>query len=189
MNARVGRLFAYRHSAVRVLLFLAMAMHAPSVSASAETVELHADIEPDVIYCDVQLGQNPDVLAATLRDGTQVTFSWTVKVYEVKPYWFDSEVASVHIEHQVIPDLVTRRWLLADLTTGIHRRTGSLDDALAFLTQLQHFPVIDRSLLKRGKSYRLEIQLEETKGEIERGWWARLWGHEQTTGTLVFSLP
>jgi hypothetical protein len=98
-------------------------------------------------------------------------------------------VASVRIERQVVPDLVTRKWMLADLTTGIHRRTGSLDDALAFLTRLQHFPVIDRSLLQPGKNYLLEIQLEEVKGEIERGWWTRLWGNEQTTGTLVFSLP
>jgi hypothetical protein len=189
MDARAGRVSAYCLSTARLLLFVAMTMQAGSASASQEAVELHADIEPDVIYCDVQLGQNPDALAATLKDGTQVTFTWTVKVYEVKPYWFDSEVASVRIERQVVPDLVTRKWMLADLTTGIHRRTGSLDDALAFLTRLQHFPVIDRSLLQPGKNYLLEIQLEEVKGEIERGWWTRLWGNEQTTGTLVFSLP
>ena len=174
---------------VRLLLLIAMAMPAGFASAAQEAVELHADIEPDVIYCDVQLGQNLDVLAATLKDGTQVTFSWTVKVYAVKPYWFDSEVASVRIEHQVVPDLVARRWTMTDLTTGIHRRTDSLDEAMTFLTRLQHFPVIDRSLLAPGRNYRLEIQLQEVKGEIERGWWARLWGSEQTTGTLVFSLP
>jgi hypothetical protein len=189
MDVRPGRLSAYCRSTAWLLLFVALTMPAVPASASQEAVELHADIEPDVIYCDVQLGQNTDALAATLKDGTQVTFTWTVKVYEVQPYWFDSEVASVRIEHQVVPDLVTRKWVLADLTTGIHRRTGSLDEALTFLTQLQHFPVIDRSLLKKGKNYRLEIQLEESKGEIERGWWTRLWGHEQTTGTLVFSLP
>jgi|GEM_PF-1301933 len=189
MNIRDGRVSIYRRSTLLALLFFAVIMQARTVSASPEAVELHADIEPDVIYCDVKLGQNPNVLAATLKDGTQVTFKWTVRVYEVKSYWFDSEVASVHIVHQVIPDLVTRQWLLADKTAGIHRRTDSLDEAMSFLTQLQHFPVIDRSLLTRGKKYLLDIQLEEVKGQMERGWWARLWGHEQTTGTLVFSLP
>ena len=188
MNARVGRVAVHCRRAVWALL-LAVIAWAPVAWAGQDAVTLHADIEQDVIYCDVQLGQNLQSLVAALNDGTQVTFTWTIKVYEVKPYWLDSEVASVHVVHQVVPDLVTRRWLLADRTTGIHRRTGSLQDAVDFLTQLQHFPVIDRSLLSPGKNYRLEIQLEEDKGEIERGWWTRLWGHEQTTGTLAFSLP
>jgi hypothetical protein len=188
MDARVGRVSAHCRRAAWALL-LAVIVWAPVARASSEAVALHADIEKDVIYCDVQLGQNPQALATALNDGTQVTFTWTVKVYQAKPYWLDSEVASVHVVHQVVPDLVTRRWLLVDQTTGIRRRTGSLDEAVSFLTQLQHFPVIDRSLLSPGKNYRLEIQLEVDKGEIERGWWARLWGHEQTTGTLAFSLP
>jgi len=188
MDARVGRVSVPWRRAVWALLLCAL-VRAPLAWAGPDAVALHVDVEKDVIYCDVQLGQNPEALAAALNDGTQVTFTWTVKVYEVKPYWIDSQVASVHVVHQVIPDLVTRRWLLADRTSGIHRRTGSLDEAMAFLTQLQHFPVIDRSLLSPGKHYRLEIQVEEDKGEIERGWWARLWGHEQTTGTLAFSIP
>lgn len=156
---------------------------------AADTLELSVDASQDVIYCEAKLSHELEEIAHALSEGTTITFNWEVEVAAVRDFWLDKQVASVHIAYKVVPDLVSRSWQLLDLGSGITRRVFTIEEALQFLVRLEHFPVLDRSLLEQDVLYRMNIALVEQVGEIKEGWWANLWGAEKNSATLEFSLP
>lgn len=168
------------------LVFLAMfPMH-----AQAAAIELHVDLDGEVIFCDVDVGQQERVrIRRALQEGTPITLTWNIRIEVVNRYWLNSTLASVKVVHKVIPDLVSGIWRLQDITSGIERRVADIDSALAFLTRLRRFPVIDRSLLAKGTPYRMVVTLEENEGEEESAWWMRWWGYRTKEAAWEFSLP
>ncbi len=128
------------------------------------------NIGSKLVSCDAQVHYDQQHLAKVLREGAEITVSWEITVGEHRKYWFKRTVATLDVKRQVIPDLVSRSWLLVDITSGISQRVFSLDQAIQFLTHLQHFPVIDRSILSSGHRYRMDITANEIEGDGHRNW-------------------
>lgn len=178
-----------RNGPVKWLLLLASAM-LPAVHLCAEETG-HLQIEPDqqVVYCEAQWPGAGESLTQALQSGIAVTLVWHVQVSEIQKYWLNKNIADIKVSRRVIPDLLSRTWLLEDETSGISRQTSSLEEAVQFLTRLEHFPVLDRSLLTAGTQYRISVAIEEFEGEIKEDWWVALWNPGQFRLEKDFSLP
>lgn len=155
----------------------------------AAGADLSITFDEDLIYCNASYTGNAEHIAQVLNEGTEVTLVWNIDVYGIREYWLNKGVGGVTVSHSVVPDLVSRKWHLIDRTSGISRFVDSLQDAISFLTQLERFPVIDRSLLEKGQQYRLRFTLEEHLGFVEEGWFSRWWGYEKTKYNLDFTNP
>lgn len=153
------------------------------------SVDLELDTGGDIVFCNASLPHDTDRLSRILHEGTEISFVWEIDIESVRKYWLNENVATVRVERRVVPDLVSQSWQLIDVTSGISRRVFDVKKALAFLTRLQRFPVIDRTLLETDKRYRMVVSLAEREGEERSGWFSRLWGYNTVEAVLNFTLP
>ncbi len=166
-----------------------LALWGPSAAMAAAQVEVKVDVGEQVVYCDVQLGSDVEGLRAALSEGTPVSITWEIRVTEINSYWLNDDIGTVKLTRRVIPDLISRAWLLLDSSSGITRRVLSIEDAESFLVRLQRFPMVDRSLLKKDERYRLEVELQVQEGLEDKGWFDKWWRVDTVAASLDFVLP
>lgn len=162
----------------------------PYAEAAAELPSIELDVSEEVIYCSISdVDTGPVDVKRVLGEGTELTFRWEIIIEEDVDYWADDEIGSITVTRRVVPDIVSRQWLLEDTNSGIVRRTASIQGATDFLTSLQLFPAIDRSLIKPDTIYHIRIKLYIHEGELETGWWNEMLQFGKTVGTKTFQLP
>ncbi len=147
------------------------------------------DISEDVVYCDAQWNGDVQALAQALEAGIEISLHWEIGVSRVRRYWLDKDIAEIEFDRRVRPDLLTRNWMLEDSASGISWYTASLSEAVAFLTRIDHFPVLDRSLLAPGELYILRISIDKLESGMDDSWWSRFWKQSSLQMQQEFSLP
>jgi hypothetical protein len=158
-------------------------------AGASESGDLQLDLNQQVIYCAVEWQGDRESLSQALQAGIGVTFVWQVQVKQLQDYWLNKTIADIQVSRSVLPDLLSRNWVLKDEASGISRRVSSLPEAIRFLTRLENFPVLDRSLLDAATLYRISIGVAEQEGEINEAWWATLLKSVQFSIEKDFSLP
>ena len=151
--------------------------------------DLQIQIEEKVIYCSVDLSVENSVFKFPMQDGTSVATEWHVTVGKVREYWLNENIGDITVIRRVEPDLLTRSWLLIDVSSGISQRVYAISDAITFLTGLKHFPVLDRSLLMDSVPYRAAVKVNIHIGDINQAWWAGLWPTTAASMQKDFTLP
>ena len=179
----------WHNCVVAMLLLIASTMPLSGHSHAEEAGDLKIELDQQVVYCEAAWPASVDSLKQALQSGIAVTFVWHVQISEIQEYWLNNSVADIKVSRRVIPDLLSRQWLLKDETSGISRQEASLEAAIQFLTHLEHFPVLDRSLLAAQTPYRISVSIEKQEGEINEAWWSALWKPGQHKMVKDFSLP
>lgn len=134
------------------------------------TFEVTADEK--VIYCSIGPVRTGERIRQALSEGTPISFLWEISVKAPVDWWVDDKVGTVNIVRQVVPDLISRSLTLIDVNSGIAHQTYSLDEAMQFLTRLNRFPALDRSLLSSGITYSFSVDLRIEEGELSDAWWS-----------------
>ena len=133
--------------------------------------ETHIHIEGGVVYCDVQTFNQEAYVLNVLAGGFSLTVLWQFDVLLEQKFWLDKSVAKVRLGRQVIPDLVTKRWLMRDLSSGVVHYTDNVHVAMRFLTEMSHAAVVDVSILDEEEKYQLKTRLYMYEGEeSSKGW-------------------
>jgi len=179
----------WQNGVLALLLLFASAIALAGHVYAEESSGLKIEIDQQVVYCQAEWPALGGALEQVLQSGIAVTFVWHVQIAEVQEYWLNKSIADIKVSRRVVPDLLSRKWLLEDEASGISRQESSLEAAIQFLTRLEHFPVLDRSLLAANTPYRISIAIEKHEGEINEGWWAALWKPGQFKMVKDFSLP
>jgi len=130
-----------------------------------------------------------DGLDIALKQGSLMTYVWEIIIEEKRDYWLNKDIGSVQVSRQVVPDLLSRQWLLKDSNSGITSATLSTRKAVSFLASLKHFPVIDKSLLQPGASYTIRAKLYIEEGEVSEHWWNVVTKLGKTVAIGSFTLP
>ena len=152
--------------------------------------QTHVHFEDGVIYCDVQTFKQEAYILKVLGGGSPMTIFWAFEVLQKKGLMPDNSLAEVRLGRQVIPDLVTKRWLMRDLSAGVVRYTTDIYMAMRFLTEMVHVAIMDESLLETGQEYSLDATLYVYEGEWkEEGWWSSLTNWGEDMGSVSFVLP
>ncbi len=166
-----------------------MAFSAIGFALADEKDALRIDRDELVVYCDATWPADAAHVSETLRSGIDVTVIWHLALSRSRQYWLDEKVADIEIVRRVRPDLLSRRWILEDRSTGIMRSVNRLEEAMAFLTELRHYPLVDRSLLRSGQVYDLEVSLQSFDGKQMAGWWRRVLRGDDFSARLSFREP
>lgn len=143
--------------------------------------EPHIHFEHGVVYYDVQTFNQEAYVLKVLGSGSPMTIFWQFEVLQQREYFFNKSIALVRLGRQVIPDLVTKRWLMRDLSGGVVRYTADAHEAMRFLTEMDHVAIVDVSVLEAAQDYVLETTFYIYEGEQEEtGWWSSLtsWGED-----------
>jgi len=156
----------------------------------AEELEgVRVDTTQPVIYCDVSDEAGIERLKLALEEGSLMTYSWEITIEENRDYWLNKSIGRVQFSRQVVPDLVSRQWLLKDSNSGITNATLSTYKAILFLSSLKNFPIIDKSLLQSGELYIIEVKLYIEEGEVSEHWWDMVTKFGKTVAIGSFTLP
>jgi len=157
---------------LRFPLYLLLCSLPFAYAYAASGMNLQVAVKGDVVTCSAALLAPPDGMRRALSEGSEISSEWKISVEIKRKYWLNNSVANIAVKRRVQPDLVSESWKLVDQTSGITRRVFSLDEAIAFLTGLPDFPVVDRSLLRSGQTYLLAVSLSEREGDRQEGWWS-----------------
>ncbi len=176
----------------KVLIFSFIFSMFPVAYAAGDMVveETHIHIEKGVVYCDVQTFNQEAYILKVIGSGSPMTVFWQFEVLQARHYWLDKSVVSIRLGRQVIPDLVTQRWLMRDLSGGVVKYTNDAEEAMHFLTQMQHAAVVDVSVLSEAMNYTLETKLFTYEGENEdESWWGSITDWGESMGSVNLQLP
>ncbi len=154
-----------------------------------ELANVRIDISQPVIYCDISSDIGTERLKLALKEGSLMTYSWEILIEEERDYWLNKSIGRVQFTRQVVPDLVSRQWLLKDSNSGITSATLSTRKATSFLASLKRFPIIDKSLLRPGVNYSITVKLYVEEGEVSNHWWDPAIKFGKTVATGSFTLP
>jgi hypothetical protein len=154
-----------------------------------DSEKIHAYIQDGVVYADIQSFAEESYILKVIASGSPMTVFWQFEVSQSRDYWLDKQVAEVRLGRQVIPDLVTQRWLMRDLSGGVVKYTSDAHEAMRFLTSMNHVAVVDVSVLDTQKAYTLAIKVFMYEGEQEeQGWWSSLIDFGEDIGSLNLDL-
>ena len=162
---------------------------ADAVVHAEENSELNVHMDAKVIYCAATLKESDSELFHTLKDGIPVTTIWHIQVNRVREYWMNKAIAEISLARRVVPDLLSRSWLLEDQASGISRKVYTLDEVVRFLSNLEHLPVLDRSLLAANNPYVMSVEVEMHAGEVNDAWWGKILRTAQFSMEKEFLLP
>ncbi|MDQ6974372.1 MAG: DUF4390 domain-containing protein [Mariprofundaceae bacterium] len=171
------------------LVSLSLLLLSFSTCYAEETTQFHLNANQHIVYCDITPSFNQQDIIQNLQEGVPILFSWHISIESIQAYWLNQSVADIYFNRQVTPDLLTRQWKLNDSLTDIPSYTLSLPEALAFLSQIHHFPIIDKSLLAPHTTYLITVSLNITKGEQGNRWWHDLWHVNHNIATSILHLP
>ena len=157
--------------------------------AESGTSSMEIIYDDQVVYCSVGPVGISDKAILALNQGTPVTLIWDISVEEVRSYWINKSVGEVVIARQAIPDLISKSLIIADAKNGISRRVSSIDEAIAFLSELRRFPILDRSLLTPGVNYSVEVSFEIQEGQFKDTWWSETTRIGTTAAEEALILP
>jgi len=154
-----------------------------------ESGSLQIRMGQKVIYCVARMNSADNTLSLAIKDGIAVATEWHIQVGRVRDYWLNENIADITVIRHAKPDLLTRSWLLTDASSGISRRVYHIEDAIYFLSGLENFPVLDRSLLLPDMPYRASVSVEIHAEGIDNAWWANVWHATAASMQQGFSLP
>jgi len=160
----------------------------PSVYAD-EPGSLQIHLDHKVVYCTARITVADNTFSLAMQDGITVTTEWHIQMGKVRKYWLNEEIADITVIRRAKPDLLTRSWLLTDTSSGIAQRVYNIGDAISFLSNLENFPLLDRSLLLTNTLYSVSVDIKVHAGEVNTAWWANLWKPAAASMQQDFSLP
>ncbi len=169
------------------LLWFALCLFYGGSAFADETVQVSKDAQ--VVYCSVVWPVESKHIKDMLQSGIALSVVWSLSVHRSRRYWLDESVASITVVRRVVPDLLSHRWILEDQAAGIARQVVSLDAAVHFLTHLDRYPVVDRSLLQRGEHYELDVSLQSYEGGSMEKWWNRILQADDFSASAHFQEP
>lgn len=173
-----------------ILSLLCFSWSAFAAEELKEAEQIHTHIEAGVVYCDVQAPNHEAYFLNVLGGGSPMTVFWQFNVRKMSEYWIDQVVVSIRLGRQIIPDLVTKRWLMRDLSSGTVRYTAEIEEAMIFLSAMDHAAVVDVSVLDTNNKYWLEAKLYSHEGQLQAdGWWSSLinWGEFMGSVAIKFA--
>jgi hypothetical protein len=150
-------------------------------------MEIAADDK--VIYCSVDRVDISDQAILALNQGTPVAFVWEIIIEEVSDYWINKNIGKLRVARQAIPDLISKSLIISDAQNGISRRVDTIDEAIEFLSSLDRFPILDRSLLEAGINYNIKVTFHIQEGQFSDSWWSDSTHFGTTIAEAEFILP
>ena len=132
-----------------------------------------AAVDEDTLELDTQLYlQLPKGALKAIDGGLSLHLTYQIEVSRVRRWLPDADIASIEQEFELTYHALSQRYLVRNLNTGEQQDFGTLDAALARISEVKGLPVLDASLLPPGPEYegRVRAVLDMASAEDAFGW-------------------
>lgn len=93
----------------------------------------------------------PEGARAVVREGVPLTLHLEIVVRRRRNYWFDYTVATLEQNYELVYHALSERYLVRNLNSGEQASYATLDAALDELRVISGLPILDQSLIERGR--------------------------------------
>jgi hypothetical protein len=155
-----------------------------AAQSSLALFDVAVGVDDGVYELDARLEMRlPEDARKAVESGLTLRLNYEIVIDRVRRYMLDAEVAALVQRYEVTYHALSQRWLVRNLNTGEQDDFGSLDTALARISELRGLPIIDTALLPAGPEYqgRIRAVLDLSTAPDAFGWllfWADDWSDE-----------
>jgi len=112
-----------------------------------------------VYHLDAQFSYelSPEARKALLS-GVQLTLVLDIEVYRKRWYWWDAKIANITQRYLLKYHMLTKRFVLKWLNTGVQKNYSALRGALNELESIKNFPLLDSQLVDANEVYSVALQ-------------------------------
>jgi hypothetical protein len=168
-----------------LLCFLATAgAYAAGKHSQLRIKSAHAALDDDIYELDTQLDmQLPPGALKAIDGGLTLHLTYKIEVSRVRRWMPDAGVATIEQKFELAYHALSQRYLVRNLNTGEQQDFGTVDAALARITDVKGLPVLDAGLLSPGPEYegRVRAVLDMASASEAFGWllfWTDDWSAE-----------
>ncbi|HEX7373501.1 MAG TPA: DUF4390 domain-containing protein [Steroidobacteraceae bacterium] len=132
-----------------------------------------ANFDEDVLELAAQLDmQLPNGALKAIDGGLTLHLTYQIEVSRVRRWMPDADVASIEQGFELSYHALSQRYLVRNLNTGEQQDFGTVEAALARITDVKGLPVLDASLVPPGPQYegRVRAVLDMASAEDAFGW-------------------
>jgi hypothetical protein len=156
---------AWRACGVLLVWLAAQLMLVPAWAQGLELKSLKVERQDNELVLDfsTRLTLGPAIEDA-LRRGVPIYFTAQASVYRNRWYWRDERLARVTRTWRLAYQPLTSNWRLS--TGGLSQGYGSLSEALAPLSRLSGWPLLEGEKLEAGERYYVEFSFKLDNSQL-----------------------
>ena len=144
-----------------------------------------------LVSLEVEGAFTQDVMEAILK-GVPADFSFFIKLYRSRSWWFDEELADLDITHTIKYDNLKKEFSV--YRSWIDKKpiiTSSLAEAQALMTEIKGLPIIDLNRMQKNEQYELRAKAQLSKMTLPFYlhyvfYFVSLWDFETDWHSVVF---
>jgi hypothetical protein len=148
--------------ATLLALCISYNLYAAPGNIQIRNAELISMDDKYALYSDFDLNLN-SILEEALNKGVPLTFAIEFQITSPRKYWFDDEIVTQSYRISLSYHALSRQYLINKHNHQLSFST--LLQAKEVLSKIKDWPVVDKSLLKKGETYQaaLRVRLDQTK--------------------------
>jgi hypothetical protein len=155
-----------RGLAATLLAMWAVLALADALDGVLEVRSAYVNIDNGVflLHARVEYPVNPDIRDA-LRDGVTLTFDLDTRVDRERRFWFNAAVVDLTLRRELAYHAVSERFVIRDVRSGDQVTFPTLDEALAYLGKVDHWPILVEPQLDGG-NYIVSVRAGVRRGRL-----------------------
>ncbi|MGB6450971.1 MAG: DUF4390 domain-containing protein [Steroidobacteraceae bacterium] len=172
---------------------LSSRIRADALDGVLQVSSAYVDIDHSVyqLHARIEYPMTPSIENA-LHDGVTLSFEVEARVTRDRHFWFDPIVADVTLHRELAYHSISDRYVVRDVRGGEQQSFSTLDDALAFLSKVDGWPVLVTSQLAQSEQYHISVRAGIRRGRLPASlrallFWTDDWNRE--SGWYTWTLP
>ena len=174
-----------------LLVIIAIPTAASAQEARLKNITISSADDKLLVSLEVEGAFTQDVMEAILK-GVPADFSFFIKLYRSRTWWFDEELADLEVTHTIKYDNLKKEFSV--YRSWIDKKpiiTSSIAEAQALMTHINGLPIIDLSRMQKNEQYELRAKAQLSKMTLPFYlhyvfYFVSLWDFETDWHSVVF---
>jgi hypothetical protein len=172
MNAaRINSRYLYRlvcfASAAFAALMFAQALHAEGLAGRFEVRSADLELKDGVYHLNARFDLPiSEAVRRGLVEGVPLTLEVDLDIERVRQLLPDSRVAELTQRYRLQYNAVSARYILRNENSGQQESLGTLDDAIAHLSEVHSLPALDKALIAADRRYEGRVRARVDFGTV-----------------------
>jgi hypothetical protein len=175
-----------------VLALIAWLAGSPPAAAAETKLRItNAKLALDENVYELDMGLDvslpPDARQA-IDGGLALRLDYEIEILRVRRYIPDADVAALVQSYELTYHALSQRYLLRNLNTGVQLDFGTLDSALARVSDIRGLPLIDSALMPAGPVYAVRVRARVDMGAAPESLrWLLFWTDDWSTASAWYT--
>ena len=154
-------------SAVCATLLLAQPLHAEGLAGRFEVRSADLELKDGVYHLNARFDLPiSEAVRRGLVEGVPLTLEVDLDIERVRQLLPDSRVAELTQRYRLQYNAVSARYILRNENSGQQESLGTLDDAIAHLSEVHSLPALDKALIAPDRRYEGRVRARVDFGTV-----------------------